>query len=224
MGGGISTEVHANKSEKEIIALMMPLYYTHDAVITPEFLDMARNSWASVTENRAPAFVALKGTDKEFGTGVEMFYTVFYERLFDIHPMCKPLFAKGIEGQGRFLVKMMALILTTVTDKKKFHASMSELALRHCERGVKAVEFGIVGDVLFWTLERCLGANEFTPEVEDAWKKIYSSAIQIIVPLCVHYERKGVEKEASMRKTLDPSLFKKGHEEEATRTDVSNST
>ena len=115
--------------------------------------------------------------------------------------MCRPLFTSGIISQGKFLVKMVSLILNSLKNKDKFIKAMEDLAMRHCERGVRGVEYGIVGDVLFATLQRTVGDDSFTREVENAWKLIYSSMIQVIVPLCVEYERTGIVKRTVERNT-----------------------
>jgi hemoglobin-like flavoprotein len=132
---------------------------------------------------------------------ISWFYSVFYERLFDVHPLCRPLFTSGIISQGKFLVKMVSLILNCLKNKEKFVKTMEDLAMRHCERGIRGIEYGIVGDVLFHALRRCVGPVNFTREVEQAWKLIYSSMIQVIVPLCVEYERTGVIKRTVERNT-----------------------
>jgi hemoglobin-like flavoprotein len=131
---------------------------------------------------------------------ISWFYSNFYERLFDVHPMCRPLFTSGIISQGKFLVKMVSLILNSLKNKDKFIHAMEDLAMRHCERGVRGVEYGIVGDVLFSTIHKTVG-TPFTREVENAWKLIYSSMIQVIVPLCVEYERTGIVKRTVERNT-----------------------
>lgn len=87
-------------------------------------------------------------------------------------------------------------------DKLKFQKAMVALAERHCERGVKAVEYGIIGDVLFYTLQETAGAL-YTPTVEACWKKVFSSMLAIIVPLCVSYERKGLLKRETVRDSVE---------------------
>jgi hemoglobin-like flavoprotein len=85
---------------------------------------------------------------------------------------------------------MISMSLNQCEDQDKFKKSMIDLAERHCERGVKAVEYGIIGDVLFYSLEATAGGL-YSPAVEACWKKVFSSMLAIIVPLCIRYERKG---------------------------------
>lgn len=49
---------------------------------------------------------------------------------------------------------------------------------------------GLVGDVLFWSLERCVGPDIYNQEMHEAWIKIYSRMLRTMVPLAVAYELK----------------------------------
>ena len=48
---------------------------------------------------------------------------------------------------------------------------------------------GVVGDVLFWSLRRCLGADYDYPS-HLAWVRIFCSMLKIIVPLAIQWEMK----------------------------------
>jgi hypothetical protein len=50
-------------------------------------------------------------------------------------------------------------------------------------------EYGIVGEVMFWTLAKVLG-QAYTADVHQAWIKIFSSMMRVIVPIAVHHELK----------------------------------
>jgi hemoglobin-like flavoprotein len=169
------------------------VYFIQDAVVTEEDILLARSNWNMIVGDTSPAYKHAKDTIPNFepASCVSWFYTIFYERLFNVHPMCQPLFTTGLVGQGKFLVKMMSITLSQLGDQSKFCTTMEGLAKSHCERGVRGVEFGIVGDVLFYSLMKTLG-DEFTIEAEYSWKKIYSVMLRIIVPLCISYERTGV--------------------------------
>jgi hemoglobin-like flavoprotein len=64
---------------------------------------------------------------------------------------------------------------------------------------VKAIEYGVVGDVLFWCIKTCIGAEAFTPAVELSWVKIYSKMLQVIVPVAVRYEKEGIHQAREVR-------------------------
>lgn len=105
-----------------------------------------------------------------------------------IEQICKPMFKSGMKSQGRFLVKMISLILTCLDNPVKFRETMTRLVDVHNHRGVKAIEYGLMGDVLFWTMKSVLG-DAFGPSEHRSWVRVYSHILRIVVPLAVEYER-----------------------------------
>ena len=84
---------------------------------------------------------------------------------------------------------------------------MVELAETHCQMGIRTIEYGIVGEVLFWTLHRLLGSQAYNREVEIAWTRIFSSMLRIIVPIAVTFERdQGRSNRASVRRAEKSSV------------------
>lgn len=147
MGGGVSAD-KLRGTEQEIINLMMPLYYVPLATISVREINFCKSGWSMILNNTSPEFHRLKGSPNfPYDDCITWFYKTFYDRLFDIHPLCKPLFTNGIESIGKFLVQMMSMSLNQLEDKPKFKKMMIDLAGRHCERGVKGVEYGIVGGI-----------------------------------------------------------------------------
>jgi hypothetical protein len=96
---------------------------------------------------------------------------------------------------------MVSLTLNCLLQQQKFQKSMEELAMRHCERGIRGVEYGVVGDVLFYAMQKVLGDTAYSVDVEIVWKKIYSAMLAIIVPLCIEYERTGAVAKKAERYT-----------------------
>jgi hemoglobin-like flavoprotein len=193
MGGGNSS-AYMDGNNDTIVSVMMPVYYVHNAVVTPEDVTMAKASWNLIIEDKSEEFHRKKKEDPNFSyySCISWFFSLFYSRLFDVHPLCKPLFSSGLQSQGKFLVKMISITLSQLGDKEAFSTTMAALTVRHCEKGVKAIEYGVVGDVLFFVIKACVGPAAFTPEIELAWIKVYSQMLQNIVPLAVTYERKGL--------------------------------
>jgi len=135
-------------------------------------------------------FLDKKKNDKNFtySSCVTYFYDSFYMRLFDIHPMSKNLFKNGMRSQGKFLVKMITLALSEINDSKKFDKTLVKLAEVHNERGVKAVEYGVVGEVLFYVMKKIIGPSNYGSKIHMAWVKVYSRMLRIIVPTAVALE------------------------------------
>lgn len=127
------------KNEEEIVKLMLPIYYTTE-LLTDEELELAKTAWNIVLNSSAPEFIRLKQNPAfPFDTCVKYFYSNFYQRLFDIHPLAKDLF-KDLNMQGHFLVKIITLALSEKDDPKRYEATLVKLTQVHNDRGVKAVE------------------------------------------------------------------------------------
>jgi hemoglobin-like flavoprotein len=203
MGGGVSAE-KMRGTEEEIINLMMPLYYVPNCVLTVRDVQCCKGGWNQILQDTSPEYTRQKlNHDFKFSSCVSWFYHIFYDRLFDVHPLCKPLFVNGVDSIGKFLVQMMSMSLNQLEDKDKFKKSMQELAVRHCERGVKSVEYGIVGDVLFYSLAISLGHEVYTPAVDSCWKVLFSTMLHEIVPLCIAHERRGMVKRTVVRESSE---------------------
>ena len=68
---------------------------------------------------------------------------------------------------------------------------------------------GIVGEVLFWVLKRCVGARVYSQSVHVAWVKIYSRMLRTIVPVAISYELKGGKSKANIERfsSHDMNMF-----------------
>jgi hemoglobin-like flavoprotein len=123
--------------------------------MTPENQALVRSSFAKVVPF-APQAAAL-----------------FYDRLFVLDPMLKPLFKGDMNEQGR---KLMAMIGTAVANLDKFEAilpAVQDLGRRHATYGVPPDSYDTVAAALLWTLGQGLG-EAFTPAVESAWTEAYT--------------------------------------------------
>lgn len=179
-----------SRSDAEITAVMMPIYYVNEQV-TKADCTQAINSWNLVLNDTAPGFNAHRGEPGyEQASCIMFFYDAFYSRLFDVHPMARPMFKSGMKSQGKFLVKMISLSISLLDDADKFNQTLTKLTEVHNDRGVKAVEYGIVGEVLIWTLRRCLG-SAYTPDVHVAWIRVLCRMLKVMVPLAVAFEIQG---------------------------------
>ena len=157
--------------------------------LTSTEVSIAKAAWNQI-ENGSSEYERLKASDPsfKFDSCIEWFYKTFYERLFEIHPVAKPMF-KDPTKQGQFLVALFSFVFTAIDSKDNFNKRLASLANSHNEKGVKATEYGLIGTVMFYTLKKCLGAD-YTREVDIAWKKIFSRMLKVIVPLAVDHELK----------------------------------
>jgi hypothetical protein len=57
-------------------------------------------------------------------------------------------------SQERFIVGLQAFMFTALSDADQFHKRLIALGKSHAAKGVKAVEYGIIGEVFFYSFIR----------------------------------------------------------------------
>ncbi len=214
---------------EEIVLLIMPTYYLPNTVTGRE-VKLCQTSWNYILGNKSMVYLKmiseLNLIDKEIflcryeNKCLNWFTEIFFDRFFDIHPIAKSLFVNkrnivvsenyiepntnnimnGMEYLKGQIVKVISLTLSQTKDTRKFIKLMKKIAISHCKRGVQAIEYGIMGNALFYSLEKCLGPEHFTPAVDLAWKSMYSSMLRHIVPECVKYELEQRRKDEDYQK------------------------
>ena len=173
--------------DMKLISLMLPVWYTQET-LTHHDMDIAKTAWNMILQDTSQEFLRLKGTDNfPYSSAVVWFFDTFYHRLFDMHPSVRPLFKNGLVTQGKFLVKMISMLLGSIDDEQAFDESLYKLVVTHNARGVKASEYGMVGEVLFYTLRKCLGPA-YSVDVSKAWIKVFSRMLRYIVPKAIALE------------------------------------
>lgn len=98
---------------------------------------------------------------------------VFYERLFEIAPETRALFAKtDMRNQGRKLMQTLATAVSAVYQLETIAPVLRDLGRRHIAYGVQRDQYELVGQALLHALEQALGAD-YTEDVHTAWTKLY---------------------------------------------------
>ncbi|MGF1592144.1 MAG: globin family protein [Kiloniellaceae bacterium] len=121
----------------------------------PEQKQLIRDTWQRVAAIGDPAAV------------------LFYDRLFEIDPSTRPLFA-GVEmkSQRGKLLQALALLVASLDRLDSIAPVLEDLGRRHVGYGVREAHYASVGAALLWTFERGLG-DAWTPEAADAWAEAY---------------------------------------------------
>ena len=106
---------------------------------------------------------------------------LFYNRLFEIDPATRPLFARAdMAEQGRKLMAMLATVVSGLSRPEDVVPAAQALARRHVGYGVRQAHYDSVGRALLWTLGQGLG-EDFTAEVEEAWTAAYTLLSGVMV-------------------------------------------
>lgn len=122
--------------------------------MTPEQIEYVQSTWAKV----APS--------------AEQVAPMFYNRLFEVAPEVKPLFTSDMQEQGKKLMQMLNVAVTSLNKLDTILPAVQALGVRHIEYQVQPEHYDAVGEALLWTLNEGLG-EEFTPEVKQAWTATY---------------------------------------------------
>lgn len=97
----------------------------------------------------------------------------FYDRLFELNPGVRQLFAgTDLQAQEVKLMAMFGEIVRALDQPSELVAEVAALGRRHVQYGVKDADYESVGAALLWTLEQALG-EAFTLEVREAWTEAY---------------------------------------------------
>jgi len=99
---------------------------------------------------------------------------LFYARLFALDPDLELLFKGNLSDQGRKLMEMLALAVSSLDRMEQLLPVVRSLGTRHVSYGVRDKDYDTVGQALLWTLRKGLG-EVFTPDVESAWTNVYAT-------------------------------------------------
>jgi len=98
----------------------------------------------------------------------------FYNRLFEIDPGARTLFAKtNMPAQRVKFVQMLGDIVRNLDLPKALIPTVSALGKRHVGYGVHDADYDRVREALFAAIAGELG-DGFTDEVRDAWEEAYA--------------------------------------------------
>ena len=96
----------------------------------------------------------------------------FYQRLFELDPALRPMFAGSMKQQGEKLMTVLAFVVRGLDHPATIIGAVQRLGERHVHYGVQAHHYATVGEALLWTLGEIFGPA-FTPDVKGAWAAAY---------------------------------------------------
>ncbi|WP_299565750.1 globin domain-containing protein [uncultured Mycolicibacterium sp.] len=123
------------------------------------------------------------------GERIEDITREFYRRMFAAHPeLIRNLFNRGNQAQGaqqRALAASIATFATHLVDPALPHPAemLSRIAHKHVSLGVTADQYRIVYEHLFAAIAAVLGPDTVTPEVAEAWDRVYWIMADVLIDL-----------------------------------------
>jgi hemoglobin-like flavoprotein len=131
--------------------------------MTPAQVDMIRTSWTAV---------------EPIG---DVAATLFYDRLFELDPALRRLFARtDMAQQKKILIQTLTVVVKSLDRLDQLVPAIEALGRRHAGYGVRAEHYETVGAALLWTLGQGLG-DGFTPELEAAWTEAYTTLASVMI-------------------------------------------
>jgi nitric oxide dioxygenase len=105
---------------------------------------------------------------------------LFYQRLFELAPDVRPMFATDLSAQKRKLIDTLAYAVDSLSNPDKLGPALAALGERHADYGAKVEHFTAVGEALLWALQQALN-EEFTQAIGDAWETVYSDLAEAMI-------------------------------------------
>jgi hemoglobin-like flavoprotein len=137
--------------------------------MTPEHEALVRQSWSRLAARQEPLAAA------------------FYERLFEMDPRVRQLFA-GVDmaQQRRKFMRMLDELVGALDAPSELVAQAIALGRRHVDYGALERDYDTVGAALIGAIEDELGEREFTPATREAWREAFALVAGLM--------RRGVER------------------------------
>lgn len=105
---------------------------------------------------------------------------IFYDRLFEIDPDLRALFAgTDMAHQRRKLIQAISTVVGALDRFEDVEPAIADLGRRHVAYGVTDAHYGTVGAALLWTLEQGLG-DAWTADVKAAWVAAYTAISDVM--------------------------------------------
>ena len=188
---------------------MYPTYYVEPEGLTKDDCENVKSSWAFITDDTSPEYQNHK-SETNVESAATWFFDSFYGQLFLVAPETRPLFKNSLQSQGKALVKMISVALSVLDDNSTLVPALQNLAVLHTKRGVTCPQYGIVGEVLLWTLKKVLGSEFTKPGVEESWLKLYCLMLKVMLPAAYAAELQMASEK--------PEMSVEGHENTASET------
>ena len=108
------------------------------------------------------------------------FATIFYDCLFDMAPLIKPMFKRDRKLIEEHFYMIFCAAVDNIHHLDTIRAILLELGARHRNYGVKVLHFPIVKSALILAIQHELKGQSNT-SIENAWSHYYDELAAIIL-------------------------------------------
>jgi hemoglobin-like flavoprotein len=97
---------------------------------------------------------------------------LFYQKLFELDPVLKPMFQNDIDSQIQKFTDMITFMVLKLQNMTEFQRDLNSLAARHVGYGTQPKHYQVTGKALLLALEGSLG-EMWDNETNSAWTELY---------------------------------------------------
>lgn len=113
---------------------------------------------------------------------------LFYDRLFELDPALRRLFARtDMAQQRKILMQTLTVVVRSLDKLDAIVPAIQALGRRHAGYGVREEHYDSVGAALLWTLDQGLG-DAFDDETADAWATAYTTLASVMIDAAADLE------------------------------------
>ena len=113
---------------------------------------------------------------------------LFYDRLFELDPALRRLFARtDMAQQRKILMQTLTVVVRSLDKLDTIVPAIQALGRRHAGYGVREEHYDSVGAALLWTLDQGLG-DAFDDETADAWATAYTTLASVMIDAATDLE------------------------------------
>lgn len=99
----------------------------------------------------------------------------------------RPAFSSNSAIGKDFIENIIATTLCWFVEKEKYNPKMVDIGFTCSRLHIRPLDFGVLGDVLLWTLDRLLLVEISTnPQLRRSWTKFYCRFLDFILPLSAY--------------------------------------
>jgi hemoglobin-like flavoprotein len=148
----------------------MPIAGQEPIAMNPRQVELIQASWTAVEPIADTAAV------------------LFYDRLFELDPALRRLFARtDMAQQRKILMQTLTVVVRSLDKLDTIVPAIKALGRRHAGYGVREEHYDSVGAALLWTLDQGLG-DAFDDETADAWATAYTTLASVMIDAAADLE------------------------------------
>jgi nitric oxide dioxygenase len=114
----------------------------------------------------------IKDSFKKFENNGNAFSTCFYQCLFDLSPIIRPMFKKDMRAQELHFIVLLTSAIENIDNPNFVIEKLNSLAEMHVNLGVNIIHFKMVKRAFLLALEYEL-RSECKPSTTEAWSQYY---------------------------------------------------